>query len=180
MTILDVHVIHAPTEICFRTAADVERWPDLLPHYRWVYFQEKRGFGHGCVEMAAWRDFLGPIRYPTWWVSKMHAEPDEPAIYYRHIDGITRGMEVKWAFQPLPGDATRVTLTHAWSGPPWPLIGRFAWQHVIAPHFVSAIAQRTLAGIAAEAERIARSAADRPAHAPATITDPANPDPRHD
>lgn len=160
MTLTDTRVMHAPADVCFRIAADVERWPEILAHYRWVRFRDKKGFGIGRVEMAAWRDFAGPIRYPTWWVSEMLADPEEPAVHYRHVEGITRGMVVKWAFVPVDESTTRVVLTHAWEGPPWPLIGRFAWRRVIGPHFVSAIAQRTLAGVAAEAERVA-SARDR-------------------
>ena len=56
-------------------------------------------------------------------------------------------------FFPEPNGITRVCISHAWPGPPWPLVGRLAWQHVIAPYFVRAIAQRTLAGVAAEAAR---------------------------
>jgi ribosome-associated toxin RatA of RatAB toxin-antitoxin module len=155
MTLTDTRVMHAPADVCFRVAADVERWPDILAHYRWVRFRHKKDFGIGRVEMAAWRDFAGPIRYPTWWVSEMLADPEEPAVHYRHVEGITRGMVVKWAFEPVDQSTTRVVLTHDWEGPPWPLIGGVAWRRVIGPHFVSAIAQRTLAGVAAEAERIA-------------------------
>jgi hypothetical protein len=153
MTILDEHRMQAPPDVCFHVAADVERWPEILPHYRWVRFQERRAFGTGRVEMAAWRPFAGPLRYPTWWVSEMHIAPHEPAVYYRHVDGVTRGMEVKWMFFPEPDGSTRVCISHAWPGPSWPLVGGLAWQHVIAPYFVSAIAQRTLAGVATEAAR---------------------------
>lgn len=152
MMTLDEHLMHAPPEICFRIAADVERWPEILPHYRWVRFHERRAFGVGRVEMAAWRVFAGPIRYPTWWVSEMRALADEPAILYHHVDGITRGMEVRWSFEPRPDGTTKVSITHAWDGPRWPLIGGIAWRFVIGPHFVSAIARRTLVGVAARAE----------------------------
>ncbi len=158
MTLTDTRLIRAPADVCFRIAADVERWPEILGHYRWVRFREKRGFGTGRVEMAAWRHFAGPIRYPTWWVSEMLVDADEPAVHYRHVEGITRGMIVKWAFESIADDTTFVVLTHKWDGPPWPLIGGFAWRRVIGPHFVSAIAQRTLAGVAAEAERMAEKA----------------------
>jgi len=157
MDTVDERLVQAPPRLCFRVAADVERWPDILPHYRWVRFQRRDDFGVGRVEMAAWRDFGGPLRYPTWWVSEMHVEPARPAVLYRHVDGITRGMDVIWEFHPAGGDATQVRITHRWTGPPWPLIGTFAWERVIGPHFVSAIAQRTLAGVAAEAERRART-----------------------
>ena len=29
--------------------------------------------------LPAWRDFAGPLRYPTWWVSDMRADAAEPA-----------------------------------------------------------------------------------------------------
>jgi ribosome-associated toxin RatA of RatAB toxin-antitoxin module len=158
MTTVDERIIAAPPDLCFRVAADVERWPDILPHYRFVK-RHSADRGSGRVEMSAWRDFVGPVRYPTWWLSDMRLEPDEPAIYFVHVDGVTRRMDVKWSFQPHPAGA-HVRITHAWDGPRWPLIGGFAWKHVIGPHFVSFIAARTLAGVAREAERRAHLPAE--------------------
>lgn len=161
MTTVDQRFIAAPAVTCFRVAADVETWPRILSHYRWVRFHDKAAVGTGRVEMAAWRDFFGPLRYPTWWVSDMRLDADEPAIHFVHVDGITKGMVVKWAFDSRD-NGTLVTITHAWNGPAWPLIGGFAWQTIIGPHFVSVIAGRTLAGIALEAER--RAGTDRMPH----------------
>ncbi|HUP89280.1 MAG TPA: SRPBCC family protein [Longimicrobiales bacterium] len=155
MITIDEQLIAAPAAVCFRIAADVERWPDILPHYRWVRFHQKTDFGHGVVEMSAWREFPLGIKYPTWWVSQMRSAPNEPAVYYKHVDGITRGMDVKWELQPR-GEQTFIRLFHTWDGPAWPLISTFAANYVIGPQFVSAIAQRTLAGVAREAERITR------------------------
>jgi ribosome-associated toxin RatA of RatAB toxin-antitoxin module len=152
MTILDERFVHAPPQTCYRVGADVEGWPAILPHYRFVRFRERLAAGAGIVEMAAWRDFGGPLRYPTWWLSEMRVDEAAPAVHYRHVDGITRGMDVTWSFTPENG-GTRISITHTWDGPAWPLIGGFAWKHIIAPHFVSFIATRTLRGIAAEAER---------------------------
>jgi ribosome-associated toxin RatA of RatAB toxin-antitoxin module len=157
----DERLSTAPPAILFQTAADVERWPEILPHYRWVRFHEKKGFGRGVVEMAAWRDFLGPIRYPTWWTSEMEADPDAPIVRYRHVDGITRRMDVRWEFLPAP-EGTLVRVVHEWDGPAWPIIGRFAAEHVIGPHFVSAIARRTVAGVCARAEQLAGTSGARP------------------
>jgi uncharacterized membrane protein len=167
MTIIDERFMAAPAQLCFRVAADVERWPDILPHYRWVKFHRKDRFGTGRVEMAAWRAFAGAVRYPTWWLSEMVAVEAEPAIYFQHVAGITRRMDVKWSFEAAAG-GTRVRITHAWDGPRWPLIGGIAWRHVIGPRFVSFIASRTLAGIAAEAERAARGAGRAAAAEPET------------
>ena len=151
MITVDERLVSAGADACFRVAADVERWPEILPHYRRVRFREKESFGTGIVEMAAWRHF-GPVGWPTWWVSRMRVDEHEPAVYYSHIDGITRGMDVKWEFHAR-GAATLVRITHVWDGPAWPLIRTFAAERVIGPHFVSAIAGRTLAGVGARAEQ---------------------------
>lgn len=153
MTRIDEERTAAPVEACFRAGADVEAWPRILPHYRWVRFRKKDGFAQGVVEMAAWRPF-GVIGYPTWWVSEMWHDPDAPAVFYRHVDGITRGMDVRWEFRP-DGDGTHIRIVHEWDGPRWPVIGKVAARAVIGPVFVSAIAARTLRGVAAEARRLA-------------------------
>lgn len=143
---VDEHLCHASAERCFRVGADVERWPEFLRHYRWVTFVDKTGFANGVVEMAAWRPF-GVVKYPTWWRSRMWHDLDGPTVYYKHIAGITKGMDVRWEFEPR-GAHTLIRIVHEWNGPPWPLIGRWAANVVIGPVFISAIARRTLAGVA--------------------------------
>jgi hypothetical protein len=105
---------------------------------------ERRPDG-GVVEMAAWRPF-GPVRYPTWWVSEMRVDRTTPAVHYRHVRGITRGMDVVWRFAP-DGEGTEVSIVHEWSGPAWPVISKPAAELVIGPVFIHGIASRTLAGI---------------------------------
>jgi len=141
----------AAPEVCFAVAADVERWPEILPHYRWVRFRRRDGPARGLVEMAAWRHF-GPVGWPTWWVSEMWNDPDGRRVYYKHVRGITRGMDVVWEVDARPAGGSHIRIVHDWTGPSWPLIGRFAANAVIGPHFVSHIAGRTLAGVAAAAE----------------------------
>ena len=141
--------VTAPLERVFRVAADVERWPDFLKHYRWVRMQERTGTG-GVVEMAAWRPF-GLFKYPTWWLSEMEALPDEKVVRYKHIGGITKGMEVEWKLESR-GDGVDVTIVHEWDGPRWPLISWIAANWVIGPVFIHGIASRTLAGVKRKAE----------------------------
>lgn len=160
MTTLDERLVRAPVAVMFDIARQVEHWPAYLPHYRWVRFHERDGAGGGIVEMAAWRPF-GPVGWPTWWKSEMHVEHDRPAVRFRHIGGITTAMDVEWAFEPRDG-GTFVRLTHVWDGPRWPLIGVPAATLVIGPVFVHGIASRTLAGLAAVAEREAGSGHHRP------------------
>ena len=94
MRTVDQIVISAPVARVFPVAAQVERWPEILPHYRWVRFLDRSDRG-GTVEMAAWRPF-GPLRYPVWWVSEMTVDPTACEIRYRHVRGITTGMDVVW------------------------------------------------------------------------------------
>lgn len=75
-----------------------------------------------------------------------------PSIRFRHVGGITKGMDVEWTFDER-SDGTLVRIVHAWDGPSWPAIGVFAATHVIGPVFVHGIASRTLAGLARVAER---------------------------
>jgi hypothetical protein len=140
----------APVARVFEAAAEVERWPALLRHYRWVRVLERRPESV-LVEMAAWRPF-GPVGYPTWWVSEMRVDRTTPAVQYRHVRGITRGMDVVWR---LVGTATgtHIDLVHEWDGPPWPIIRRPAAEWVIGPVFVHGIASRTLAGLKRHLER---------------------------
>ena len=156
MKTIDEHIAAAPPDVCFRAAADVERWPEILPHYRWVRFRRKEGFARGLVEMAAWRHF-GPVGWPTWWLSEMEHDAGARTVTYRHVDGITRGMDVVWEVTPLADGGSHLRIVHEWDGPAWPLIRGIAAERVIGPHFVSAIAGRTLAGVAAAAERAAAS-----------------------
>ena len=144
MRTVDRTRMRAPVERVLAAAVDVERWPEWLPHYRWVRKLERRGEG-GVVEMAAWRPF-GPVNYPTWWVSEMWIDRGAPAVHYRHVRGITTGMDVVWRIEPADG-GTEVTIVHDWTGPRWPLIGAAAAAWVIGPVFIHGIASRTLAGI---------------------------------
>jgi len=138
-TVDRIHM-RAPLERVFTTASRVEQWPAILRHYRWV-----RRLDGNLVEMAAWRPF-GPLKYPTWWVSEMRLDRAAGEIRYRHVRGITRGMDVVWRLV-REGDGVAVEIVHTWTGPSWPLIGRLAADLVIGPVFIHGIASRTLAGI---------------------------------
>ena len=108
MRTVDRRHVRAPAERVFQAAMDVEQWPVLLSHYRWVRLLDRTG-DRTIVEMAAWRPF-GPIKYPTWWVSEMWVDRGRPAVHYRHVRGITTGMDVVWQIVPV-GDETDVTLS---------------------------------------------------------------------
>ena len=108
------------------------------------------------VDMSANRPF-GPVNWPTRWVSHMAVDASVPNVRFRHIEGVTAGMDVEWALTPH-ADGTLVRLFHAWDGPDWPLIGTTLAVGVIGPVFVHGIASRTIAGLKAVAERQAGAA----------------------
>ncbi len=151
MRTLDDLIVRAPVPIIFALARDVADWPSYLPHYRFVRYDEREPDGSGIVEMSANRPF-GAVNWPTWWRSIMQVHEDEPAIRFRHIGGITKGMDVEWSFEPLAEGSTHVRILHVWNGPRLPLLGDVAARSVIGPVFVHGIASRTLAGLARIAE----------------------------
>ena len=139
-------------------------WPALLPHYRWVRVLRDDG-GARLVEMAARRDVI-----PVWWQALQVLDPAAPSIRFRHVRGVTTGMEVEWRFEPVPG-GVRVRILHDLALG-WPLIGRFAAERVIGPGFVAHIAGQTLRRLkqvaeAADAERAPDAAGGAAPPAPA-------------
>ena len=163
MVTVDERLVRAPLPTIFELATRVEGWPQHLSHYRYVRFREQRSDGGGLVEMSAYRPFeafetsksrLG-FKWPTWWLSEMSVDPQKPAIRFRHVGGITKGMEVEWTFTPSH-NGTHVRIVHLWEGPDVPLLGMWAATYLIGPVFVHGIASRTLVGLSSVAERKAK------------------------
>jgi hypothetical protein len=159
MTTVDELVVRAPLARIFALAADVEEWPRHLAHYRFVVLRDRRSDGGGIVEMSANRPF-GLVQWPTWWESEMVVTgPDDlragvPSVRFRHIRGVTAGMDVEWRFTPIQeGLTTGVRIVHVWNGPRVPVVGVAIAREIIGPVFVHGIASRTLAGLARVAER---------------------------
>ncbi len=138
-----VHV-RAPYERIFDLAAEIERWPEILPHYRYVRrLPAEDGVRH--FEMGARR---GPI--PVRWAAVQRPLPESRRIEFTHTGGVTRGMQVAWRFEPA-GDGWDVSIDHHLELG-WPVIGDFAAERVIGPQFIDAIAGRTLRTIRGLAE----------------------------
>jgi len=157
MSTVDEQLVRAPLLAIFNLAADVERWPAILKHYRYVRFVERRRDGGGIVDMSANRPF-GLVQWPTYWRSKMQvirpSADSAASIRFAHVEGVTTGMEVEWTFKEVAG-GTHVRIVHVWNGPNVPVVGASAATLVIGPVFIHGIASRTLAGLAAHAERLA-------------------------
>jgi ribosome-associated toxin RatA of RatAB toxin-antitoxin module len=128
--------MEAPPERIFALAADVERWPQMLPHYRYVR-RLQAADGERRFAMGARR---GPI--PVRWQATQRPMPERGVIEFTHTGGVTRGMQVAWRLVPAEG-GTDVSIEHELrlGGP---LIGELAASRIIGPVFVDAIAGRTL------------------------------------
>ena len=162
METVDERLVRASVNTMFEIASRVENWPAHLSHYRYVRFRERRSDGGGLVEMSAARPFhiidtsRVPLRFnwPTWWLAEMSVNTSDPSIRFRHVGGVTKGMDVEWSFIPARGrGGTHVRILHVWDGPRIPVLGMWAARYVIGPVFVHGIASRTLAGLARVAER---------------------------
>ena len=129
-------LMRAPYDRIFDLAADVERWPEILPHYRYVR-RVPDPDGERRFAMGARR---GPI--PVRWEAIQRPMRNDRRIEFVHTGGITRGMWVAWRFEPRDG-AVDVSIEHRLELG-WPLIGELAARAVIGPQFIEAIAGRTL------------------------------------
>ncbi|HET6551403.1 MAG TPA: SRPBCC family protein [Solirubrobacter sp.] len=138
--------IRAPAARIFALAADVEQWPRILPHYRYVR-RLAAANGERRFAMGASR---GPI--PVRWETTQRPLPDRGVIEFTHTGGVTRGMAVAWRLVERGDGITDVSIEHELHLA-WPLIGRFAAERVIGPQFIDAIAGRTLRRIKLLAER---------------------------
>lgn len=127
--------IRAPRDKIFAVVSDLARWPEILPHYRFVKFTGKDG-DRDIVHMAAMRDGI-----PISWVSAFEADPSTCELRFEHLRAWTKGMQVVWTLTPTR-DGTRVEIVHDLKFRFRPL----AWlvEPVIGRFFIENIANKTL------------------------------------
>jgi ribosome-associated toxin RatA of RatAB toxin-antitoxin module len=98
-------IMHAPKMSIFETAANLELWPKILPHYRYIRYLE-RGPNRNVVIMAAKRSGI-PIK----WTSEEIIDRDRFEIHFHHLKALTKGMHVVWTFDEVP-DGVLVRILH--------------------------------------------------------------------
>src|SRR5437773_7262587 len=89
-------IMHAPKMLIFETASNLELWPKILPHYRYIRYLE-RGPSRNIVVMAATRSGI-----PITWISEQIIDPDRLEIHFHHLRAFTNGLRVVWTFQDAP------------------------------------------------------------------------------
>ncbi len=136
--------IAAPVHAVYALGAATERWPQILPHYRYVRVLEEHGPTR-VVAMGAWQDV-----FPIQWVAEQTNDPATPHIAFHHLRGWTRGMDVEWIFEPVAG-GTRVTIEHRLNFL-FPVAAEFLGKHLVSDYFVHGVAAKTLARVKTLAE----------------------------
>src|SRR5262245_1938321 len=97
--------VHAAPRELFDLVSDLSRWEHHLPHYRYVRILERRN-GTTRAAMSARRGWI-----PVFWEAEQTVDPEARTIRFRHVRGITRGMDVVWSFTP-ERDGTRARVDH--------------------------------------------------------------------
>lgn len=89
-------IIQAPKTAIFEAAANLELWPKILPHYRYIRYLE-RGADRNVVVMAAVRSGI-----PISWTSEQIIDRARWEVRFHHLKAFTKGMHVVWSFKETP------------------------------------------------------------------------------
>ena len=146
-------IMHAPRMAIFETAANLELWPRILPHYRYIRYLE-RAADRNLVVMAAIRSGI-----PISWTSEQVIDRENVEVRFHHLKAWTKGMDVVWTFKETPAGVL-VEIMHELQfrnrllAPiAEPIIGNF---------FISHIAGKTLRCMKAYLENAANSSTSTP------------------
>jgi len=136
--------IQAPPRDLFALVSDLDRWEQNLPHYRYVKIL-RRTHETTHAAMSARRGSI-----PVFWEAIQTVDHESQTIRFRHVRGITKGMEVLWSFTP-EGNGTVARVDHDLTlRVP---LGRWLAERIIAREFIEPIVKKTLACFRAIAER---------------------------
>jgi len=89
-------IMQASRAEIFETAANLENWPKILPHYRYIKYLE-RDSDRNVVIMAATRS---GIRIS--WTSEQIIDREKVEVRFHHLKAFTKGMFVVWTFKETP------------------------------------------------------------------------------
>jgi ribosome-associated toxin RatA of RatAB toxin-antitoxin module len=128
-------IIRAPKSAIFETAANLELWPKILPHYRYIRYLE-RSPDRNLVVMAAVRSGI-----PISWTSEQIIDRERCEIHFRHLKAWTKGMHVVWKLMETPAGVL-VEIVHDLKFR-IPLLAPIA-ESIIGKGFIHPVATRTL------------------------------------
>ena len=128
-------IMRAPKMLIFETAANLQLWPRILPHYRYIRYLE-RSQDRNLVVMAAVRSGI-----PISWTSEQLIDRKNTEVHFHHLKAWTKGMRVVWTFKETPA-GTLVEIVHDLKFRS-PALAPLA-EPIIAGFFIHHIAGRTL------------------------------------
>jgi ribosome-associated toxin RatA of RatAB toxin-antitoxin module len=145
-SVISVEVAASP-DLVFRLAHDVERWPSLLPHYVSVRLERRADGGAVLARFVAIRPLVPwfGVGFPVTWRAITWNEIDELRLRFRHVGGLTGGMDVTWRIEPTAAGC-RVSIEHEFRPRIRP------WARIVDRLVVRPIAGRTLATFKSIAE----------------------------
>jgi ribosome-associated toxin RatA of RatAB toxin-antitoxin module len=137
-------IIHAPRNVVFETAANLELWPQILPHYRYIRYLERHP-DRNIVVMAAKR-----LGIPISWTSEQVIDRERTEVRFHHLKAWTKGMRVVWSFEETQAGVL-VKIVHE-------LRFRVRWlapiaEKIIGAGFVHPVATKTLRCMKAHLEQ---------------------------
>jgi ribosome-associated toxin RatA of RatAB toxin-antitoxin module len=143
-------IMQAPKTLIFETAANLELWPKILPHYRYIRYLE-RGPTRNVVVMSAKRSGV-----PITWTSEEVIDRERWQVRFHHLKAFTKGMDVIWTFEETPA-GVRVEIMHD-------LAFRIKFlapiaERIIGDFFIQHVANRTLRCMKAYVEKGANKVA---------------------
>ena len=133
--------MRAPRERIFKTTANLENWPRILPHYRYIRYLERGTPGDAAernvVVMAASRDGI-----PISWTSEQIIDRARQEVRFTHLKAFTKGMRVVWTYTDTEEGDVRVEILHDLRFR-FPLLAPLA-DKIIGGFFIDNIANKTL------------------------------------
>ena len=148
-------IINAPKQTIFETAANLELWPKILPHYRYIHYLE-RGTDRNLVVMAARRSGI-----PISWTSEQIIDRSKCEIHFHHLKAWTKGMHVVWTFEETPSGVV-VEIVHDLRFRV-PALAPIA-EPIIGSGFIHPVATRTLHCMKAYLENEQRNVPSHPSN----------------
>lgn len=142
--------IQASPRDLFTLVSDLDRWEQNLPHYRYVKIL-RRTHETTHAAMSARRGAI-----PVFWEAIQTVDHETQTIRFRHVRGITQGMEVLWSFTP-EGAGTVARVDHDLHLRV-PFVGGWLAERIVAREFIEPIVKKTLSCFRAIAERRERAA----------------------
>ena len=143
-------VIHAPLEIVYAVARDVEAFPQLMPDVKSVRILETSD--DGSRTLTEWVAYAAQLKLQVKWIEEDLWDDAAHTCRFRQVKGDYDQLEGLWAFLPHPeGTLFRCTLEYELRVP---LLGALVQK--VVHHLVVQNLRGILAGVTGRAEAMAR------------------------